>query len=264
MTPTASLLLLLLLGLSEANPLVDEESEENEEMDQDDIIDISTRILNSNNGIDEILLEGDLLVPTTRNAMKCYSNQCLWKKGSNGQVTIPFTISTQFTGAEKQKINRALQSFHASTCIRFVPRRNENDHISIVNGAGCFSSLGRVGGKQILSINKRGCVYHGIIQHEVNHALGFNHEQTRSDRDRYVRINWENINPQSAYNFKKMNTNNLNTPYDYSSIMHYGKTAFSINGRDTITPIPNANARIGQRVNMSSWDIKRINSLYRC
>lgn len=137
----------------------------------------------------------------------------------------------------------------------------------------CYSSLGRTGGKQVLSLNMHGCVYHGIIQHELNHALGFNHEQTRSDRDQYVRINWDKIQSReqpilshtlrplltgnilmpisiknelcscsvlmvtgvivtncsflsgtdTAYNFRKQNSNNLNTPYDYSSIMHYGR-----------------------------------------
>nr|BAM93568.1 hatching enzyme [Apeltes quadracus] len=264
MTPTASLLLLLLLGLSEANPLVDEGSEADDQMDQNDKVDIGAQILNSNNGIKEMLLEGDVLVPTTRNAMKCFSNQCFWNKDSNGQVTIPFTISSEFTSAEKQTINRALESFRSRTCIRFVPRRYENDHISIENLGGCYSSLGRVGGKQVLSLNRGGCVYHGVIQHEALHALGFNHEQTRSDRDSYVRINWENIEPRNAYNFQKQNTDNMNTPYDYSSIMHYGRTAFSINGRDSITPIPNANSQIGQRTDMSSWDIKRINTIYKC
>ncbi|KAL6094738.1 uncharacterized protein ACO6RY_16088 [Pungitius sinensis] len=264
MTPIASLLLLLLLGLSEAYPLVDEESKTNDQIDKDDKVDISTRILNSNKGSNAMLLEGDLLVPATRNAIKCFSQQCFWKKGSDGLVTIPYTISHEFTGAEGQVINTALTSFHSRTCIRFVPRGSENDYISIENGDGCYSSLGRIGGKQVVSINRQGCVYHGIVQHEVNHALGFNHEQCRSDRDSYVRINWENIDPQNAYNFQKLDTNNLNTPYDYSSVMHYGRTAFSMNGMDSITPIPNASAQIGQRIDMSSWDIKRINILYGC
>ena len=116
----------------------------------------------------------------------------------------------------------------------------------------------------MVSLNRNGCVYHGIVQHELNHALGFYHEQTRSDRDRYVRINWENSPTAMQYNFNKENTNNLNTPYDYSSVMHYGKTAFSINGRDTITPIPDAAVPIGQRVDLSAIDILRINTLYTC
>ncbi|XP_060924240.1 high choriolytic enzyme 1-like isoform X1 [Limanda limanda] len=292
MTPSVSLLLLLLLGLSQAHPLQEEGVEEDVPEDTMDItnmiltsnnaideiqeeeleeevpegsMDITTRILTSNNATDELLLEGDMLAPRTRNAMRCWSQKCLWKKSSNGQVVIPFTMSREFSSMERQKIDRAMKSFQGRTCIRFVPRQNQYDYISIENRGGCFSSLGRVGGRQVLSLNKRGCVYYGIIQHEFNHALGFQHEQTRSDRDSYVRINWANINQRMAYNFYKSNTNNLNTPYDYSSIMHYGKTAFSIQrGRDSITPIPNANVRIGQRQGMSSWDIMRINRLYSC
>ncbi|KAI4830778.1 hypothetical protein KUCAC02_002391 [Chaenocephalus aceratus] len=89
MTPSASLLLLLLLGLSQALPLQEEgiEEDEEEEVDEEDTVDITTRILTSNNATDEILLEGDLLAPKTRNAMKCWSQSYLWKKGSRGLVT---------------------------------------------------------------------------------------------------------------------------------------------------------------------------------
>ncbi|XP_036951501.1 high choriolytic enzyme 1-like [Acanthopagrus latus] len=268
MTPSASLLLLLLLGLCQAHPLQEEggqEEVEEEEEEVPDTMDITTRILTSNNATDEMLLEGDLLAPKTRNAMTCWSQSCLWRKASNGLVMIPFTMSAEFSSFERQKIDRGMKAFHSSTCIRFVPRQNEYDYISVENRGGCFSALGRTGGRQVLSLNRQGCLYHGIIQHEINHALGFQHEQTRSDRDYYVRINWENIDPNMAYNFYKKNTNNLNTPYDYSSIMHYGRTAFSIQyGRDSITPIPNANVQIGQRQGMSYWDIMRINLLYRC
>ncbi len=258
MTPSAGLLLLLLLGLCHANPLQEEGGEE-------ETVDITTRILTSNNATDEILLEGDLLAPRTRNAMMCWYNSCLWRKDSNGLVTIPFTMSDEFTSWERQKVDRAMKAFHSKTCIRFVPRHNQYDYISIENKGGCFSALGRTGGRQVLSLNRRGCVYHGIIQHEISHALGFQHEQTRSDRDYYVRINWENIDPNMAYNFYKHSTNNLNTPYDYSSIMHYGRTAFSIQyGRDSITPIPDPNVQIGQRQGLSYWDIMKINMLYGC
>uniref|UniRef100_A0A8C9YBB4 Metalloendopeptidase n=1 Tax=Sander lucioperca TaxID=283035 RepID=A0A8C9YBB4_SANLU len=247
MTPSASLLLLLLLGLCRALPLQEEGGKEEK---APDTVDITTRILRSNNGSNEILLEGDLLAPRTRNAMMCWTQNCFWKKNSSGLVTVPFTVSREFTSSEKQLIVNAMQGFHSKTCIRFVPRKNETDYI--------------MGGRQVLSLSRQGCLYYGIIQHEVNHALGFQHEQTRSDRDDYVTINWDNIDPQMAYNFYKQSTNNLNTPYDYTSIMHYGRTAFSINGKDSITPIPNPNVQIGQRQGLSSWDIIRINKLYGC
>lgn len=277
MAPSASLLLLLLLGLSQALPLLEDGDHDGHEdkdgdhhgYDDEEVkeghVDITTRILVANNGSDRLLVEGDMLAPNTRNAMKCFSNSCLWKKSSNGLVMVPYVIGREFSSYERQVIDGAAKAFAGQTCIRFIPRTNENDYIMIVSKTGCYSALGRTGGMQELSLNKDGCIYGGIAQHEMNHALGFQHEQTRSDRDSYVRINWENIIPASAYNFDKHDTNNLNTPYDYSSIMHYGKDAFSIGyGKDTITPIPNPNAQIGQRNGMSQWDIKRINLLYNC
>uniref|UniRef100_A0A8C1VYW7 Metalloendopeptidase n=1 Tax=Cyprinus carpio TaxID=7962 RepID=A0A8C1VYW7_CYPCA len=213
----------------------------------------------------DMLLEGDMALPKTRNAMKCLNDYCKWPKSPLGQVEVPYTIANDFYDDEKAMIENAMKSIAAKTCIRFVLRRNQVDYISIENVLGCSSTVGRSGGKQQLSLSVNGCVSHGIIEHELIHSLGFHHEHTRSDRDQYVQINWQNIPEASAYNFQKKDTNNLNTPYDYSSIMHYGRTAFAIQyGKETITPIPNPSVQIGQRTEMSNIDIQRINKLYEC
>ncbi|XP_021450047.2 high choriolytic enzyme 1-like [Oncorhynchus mykiss] len=257
-------ILLLVLGLSQAQM---DHSGPAMWIDHLEAVDITERILTANNGSDEMLMEGDLVVPRTRNAMQCMQggNSCLWNKASGGYVEVPYTIEdSRFTPSDRKEIEHAVQSFHSKTCIHFVPRGNQKDYISFESLNGCYSSLGRIGGKQTVSVNSVGCIFLGIIQHETLHALGFQHEQTRSDRDQYIRINWSNIDSNMAYNFDKQNTNNLNTPYDYSSVMHYGKTAFSINGMDTITPIPNPDVSIGQRQGLSTTDILRINRLYGC
>lgn len=58
----------------------------------------------------------------------------------------------------------------------------------------CYSWVGRQGnGGQTVSLSRQGCLYHNTVQHELLHALGFNHEQTRSDRDNHIRVYWENI-----------------------------------------------------------------------
>ncbi|KAG1665128.1 Zinc metalloproteinase nas-13 [Nymphon striatum] len=92
-----------------------------------------------------------------------------------------------------------------------------------------------VGGRQQLSLG-RGCNNHGIIIHEVGHALGLYHEQNRNDRDKYLKIIWDNILPSQRHNFKQQQTwaTFLMTSFDYDSIMEYGSKSFSKNGLDTI------------------------------
>ncbi|XP_043079071.1 hatching enzyme 1.2-like [Puntigrus tetrazona] len=263
-TRTSFSILLLLFGVSQASHLM-EPSHEDVFIPLPENVDITKQILDSNNGSSEVLIEGDLVFPKTRNALYCFNNNCFWKKNSNNIVEVPYIVSSEYSYYDKSVITNAMSTFHSKTCIRFVARSTQTDYISIENKDGCYSSLGRTGGKQVVSLNRQGCVYHGIVQHELNHALGFYHEQTRSDRDQYVKINFENISPDMAYNFQKQNTNNQNTPYDYGSVMHYGRTAFSIQpGLETITPIPDDTVEIGQRQGLSNIDILRINKLYAC
>nr|BAJ23952.1 hatching enzyme [Normichthys operosus] len=258
-------LLVLLLGFSQALPIMEDGPRDEILIDDPNTVDITTRILATNKGSSEFLVEGDLVLPRTRNAMRCWNNNnCFWRKSSNGLVEVPYTLSSDLYKHEGT-IENAMKTFHSKTCIRFVPRSSQLDYLSIEHKDGCFSSLGRTGGKQVLSLDMYGCIFHGVIQHELNHALGFNHEQTRSDRDQYIRINWDNIKSNTFSNFRKQNSNNLNTPYDYSSIMHYGRTAFAKwFGQETITPIPDSSVQIGQRQDLSDIDILRINRLYGC
>ena len=59
--------------------------------------------------------------------------------------------------------------------------------------------------------------------HELAHAQGILHEQSRTDRDQYVSIQWNNIISGMERNFKKhAYAQTAGVPYDYDSIMHYG------------------------------------------
>ncbi|XP_061629845.1 high choriolytic enzyme 1-like [Phyllopteryx taeniolatus] len=199
-----------------------------------------------------------------RNADQCTSRGCMWAKSADGKVYVPYTISTGYSSRERSIIERGLNSFQSVSCIRFVNRNSQRDYISIQSNNGCYSYVGRRGNTQPLSLDRKGCLYHSTVQHELLHALGFNHEQCRSDRDRHIRILWENIQPGWEYAFDKMNTLNMNTAYDYNSVMQYHRYAFSGNNKPTMVPIPNANVSFGNASQMSKNDIARLNSLYKC
>ncbi|XP_054476470.1 high choriolytic enzyme 1-like [Anoplopoma fimbria] len=199
-----------------------------------------------------------------RNADPCTSNGCMWGKSSDGKVYVPYDIARHFSSRERSIIERGLLSFHDVTCIRFVQRTNQRDYLSIQSDNGCYSYVGRRGYSQTVSLDRQGCLYHSTVQHELLHALGFNHEQCRSDRDQHIRILWENIESGWEYAFDKISTLNLNTPYDYNSVMQYHRYAFSGNNEPTMVPIPNANVEFGTATQMSKNDIIRVNKLYKC
>ena len=53
--------------------------------------------------------------------------------------------------------------------------------------------MGRQGGRQVLSVGGTCTFARGTIMHEMMHAVGFQHEQTRTDRDQFVTIFFQNI-----------------------------------------------------------------------
>uniref|UniRef100_A0A3B5KZN4 Metalloendopeptidase n=1 Tax=Xiphophorus couchianus TaxID=32473 RepID=A0A3B5KZN4_9TELE len=128
----------------------------------------------------------------------------------------------------------------------------------------CLFPAGDSDGGQKLSLQKNGCLYGSTVQHEVLHALGFNHEQVRSDRDNYVSIHYENIGEGMEHNFDKKKTNNLGTPYDFTSVMQYPNDAFSKNGKPTIVAKSDPKMKFGHAAQLSVNDIIRVNKLYKC
>ncbi|KAK0136317.1 High choriolytic enzyme 2 [Merluccius polli] len=163
-----------------------------------------------------------------RNADPCTATGCNWSKSKRGFAYVPIKISTRYSMAERQVIIQSLVEFHSVSCIRFVWRLCQHDYLYFFPGNGCWSYVGRQGGRQLVSIQQHGCVSSRVIQHEILHALGFHHEQSRSDRDDFVQIVTENSKPVYLHNFNKVATNNVGTTYDYNSIMHYSRYAFSL------------------------------------
>ncbi|VDM76247.1 unnamed protein product [Strongylus vulgaris] len=194
------------------------------------------------------------------NALK--NKQLRWKNG-----IIPYEMDPAFSDYETKLLEQAFASYHKSTCIRFQKRNGEKDFLNIVKGVGCYSQVGRTGGKQEISLG-RGCLFHEIIVHELMHSVGFWHEHSRADRDEHINILWENILPGMASQFDKISAALQDTQgekYDYRSIMHYDSTAFSRNGKNTIEPVEEGFTDvIGSANDLSQLDIVKINKLYQC
>ncbi|XP_049800867.1 zinc metalloproteinase nas-4-like [Schistocerca nitens] len=179
---------------------------------------------------------------------------------------VPYVISAAFTVGERLEVAAAFREFHELTCVRFVPRTGHTSYVHLRKGTGCSSLVGPAGGKQTVSLGP-GCLSKGIVQHELMHALGFWHEQSRADRDDYVTVLLHNVIPGYERQFKKHSwhiAQSLGLPYDTGSLMHYGRLAFSRDGRSpTIVP-RDPRAAIGQRLGFSEVDVAKINLLYGC
>ncbi|XP_055298023.1 zinc metalloproteinase nas-13-like [Sitodiplosis mosellana] len=156
----------------------------------------------------------------------------------------------------------------SGSCIKFKKRTNEPNYVHFqATKSGCYSNVGYIGTRQVLNLAK-GCQFPGIIIHEIMHALGFLHMQSSFDRDKYVEILWENIEPGNAGQFEMMGDNvvsHMGGEYDYSSIMHYAGKSFSQNGKLTIkTKDPSKQNVIGNRKGMSKEDKQKLNYMYEC
>jgi hypothetical protein len=220
------------------------------------------------------ILLGDVQVPAGFKTKAVYTNQ-LWTTDA-----IPYEFDPNVTLAHQTAMIAAMAAWESTTDVGFRPcpgNACSGNYVHIQNSTGNNSAEGMVGGKQIINIFNWDNTF--IMAHELGHCLGLHHEHTRADRDIFVHINTENIQPGGTPPYADQFALNMFAPtygnYDFDSVMHYGKCDFSIDcpaGSScncthlTITVLPPNDTQwqnaIGQRTHLSAGDIAVISFLY--
>ncbi|GCC19648.1 hypothetical protein chiPu_0018442 [Chiloscyllium punctatum] len=127
-------------------------------------------------------------------------NSCLWPS-SNMNIYVPYIFRSNYNKAQRAVITASMAELETLTCVKFKYRTREMTYLEFIDGIGCWSYVGP--GKQRaqeISLQKPHCVQVGIIQHQLMHALGFYHENCRTDRDDYVELKMENIKKEVCGN----------------------------------------------------------------
>lgn len=175
--------------------------------------------------------------------------------------TVYYTINKSFL--DSSIIYDAFINYQEETFLRFVRRTNQPNYIEFIENTnpevGGYSNVGMIGGRQVIAITSSSRA--GVVVHEIGHAIGLIHEHSRSDRDQFIKINFDNIIPKYKTVFSKLSEVYKTSSFDFSSIMMYPFHAFGINGSTTITKIDGSTYTI-QLEGLAPGDIEIVNLMY--
>ncbi|KIH56350.1 astacin, partial [Ancylostoma duodenale] len=126
----------------------------------------------------------------------------LWSKGVN------YFFDPSASSAVRRVFTKAARLWMKDTCIDFRVNRAEYtsipapDRIRVFREDGCWSYVGSLNRQQDLSLGD-GCesvgAFVGTAAHEIGHAIGFFHTQSRHDRDNFITFNVQNVKVMAIF-----------------------------------------------------------------
>lgn len=177
--------------------------------------------------------------------------------------TIYYTINANMPWLMSLEIESAMSDWQNVTNLQFVQRTTEPNYVEFMpHATECNSEIGMVGGRQVINVSPD-CMSWGII-HEIAHALGIFHEQSRKDRWMWINVHTQNILPGRAHNFQTYEE--MGIPgfrlgaFDFNSIMLYSSNAFAQPGTNTMTRLDGST--FNATMTLSQGDIDTYNHMY--
>lgn len=166
----------------------------------------------------------------------------------------------------QQRVIDAINHWKAFTTLNFQVRTNQSNYVEFVDADDdvCNSFVGQIGGRQEIKLGDN-CTARSAI-HEIGHAIGFFHEQSRADAGNFVEVLFQNL-PNDEYIKDQFRTYtalgkqgfHFGT-FDFSSVMLYHSLSFSTNGLPTIRGIDGS--FIFPNQSLSTGDIETAKAIY--
>ncbi len=181
------------------------------------------------------------MIPVHTEAESVADTGSLWPSG-----VVYYDDSGCIGGGTCPNLAQAISTFNTdfSGVVQWTERTSQATYVVItLSGTGGRGDVNTIGyppeaGPVALNCNTDCSVT--TLLHEMGHMIGLYHEQTRTDRDTYVTMHYENVIKGSWVGNFAINAQNerLLTPYDYASVMQYPAFVDSRNGGPAIETNP--------------------------